>query len=843
MSVPRHRLLRLLAEPASTSAVLLVAPPGYGKTVLLQQYAEDERLIYINLSTVANRESLVRELIAQLAPRTLRSLGTLLGQQANSGFDSILATWMLVRLRTVETTIVLDDLQHVAGDDLAMEMLSSLIEGTRSHIRWILASRQMPILPIGTWIAHSITSLPINERDLSFSLEEARELAISLDVTIGDDDLGQIVRHNAGWPIGIRLSIEAWHRFRSTQPLLIETRNVLFNYLQTELWKNLSRVQRELILACALLPRITINLLEEAGYANAARLLTTLERLIPFVTKNPDRTYSIHELFRDFALDASRQRSGFVERILRRVGGALARHERYVEALDLAIQAQSPDHVLDVLGVGGLQMLETGARQAVYDGIAALTGPERDHAIVRALRGAIAHSDGNASNAEGLYRSAIAARGLTPSLQFEVMRRIGVIAYNRGDGAAALEMLEPLVANPDLTLEQRVEAMGSLASAHAIAGNAASANEAIEFVEKNLDKVGIEARTRVLDRVALASYYTGDHLKARARAIDASTLAQEIGLDRVAATAYSVLYAVAAIADTDGGHLAFYAREQAAAAERAGDQGMRIFGLHAELVAAAESADQIGTDRVLATLATLGQASTYRDQINVQLSRAILEAGSGDIARAISMLEGMDGVVMPAEKILVTMVLALFDLALGKRDEALLKVSPGLLVEVSLDFISQRNINIAHTFRGFALWMLDRKIQAERALSFDRSSLGARDRVLVDAIREITRFPHPLPNAENIEAACKRVEDAGLGAYAMLFRRLSTRDKDEVDLTPAELQMLRTFYEYGGRTADVAAALKKSPYTIRNQIRSTIAKLGCAGRNEAIVYARQRGWF
>jgi DNA-binding CsgD family transcriptional regulator len=84
--------------------------------------------------------------------------------------------------------------------------------------------------------------------------------------------------------------------------------------------------------------------------------------------------------------------------------------------------------------------------------------------------------------------------------------------------------------------------------------------------------------------------------------------------------------------------------------------------------------------------------------------------------------------------------------------------------------------------------------------------------------------------------------DAGFRAYAGLLKKLVELDANDVELSAAELEILREFDRFGGRAVDVAKSLGKSKFTVQNQIQSVIRKLGCSGRAEALAYARQRGW-
>src|SRR5665213_3954182 len=100
MSLPRERLTALLAESALTSVELVIAPPGYGKTTLLREYAgADSGAVFIALPETTDLEAFVRAVIAAAVPSALRSIGALFDGVDATKIEERAGEWLVSRLR------------------------------------------------------------------------------------------------------------------------------------------------------------------------------------------------------------------------------------------------------------------------------------------------------------------------------------------------------------------------------------------------------------------------------------------------------------------------------------------------------------------------------------------------------------------------------------------------------------------------------------------------------------------------------------------------------------------------------------------------------------------------
>jgi DNA-binding CsgD family transcriptional regulator len=236
----------------------------------------------------------------------------------------------------------------------------------------------------------------------------------------------------------------------------------------------------------------------------------------------------------------------------------------------------------------------------------------------------------------------------------------------------------------------------------------------------------------------------------------------------------------------------------------------------------------------------MGGAPVYRE-FGCQVDLAVHYAAEGDFDRARALLRANDGPLSAGEKLYRDSLAALIGIASGRDGDALPAVPRERQAASPENIIERRYFDDAGYCLALAYWARGRRAPAARALPHG-TALGRRGKLILAVVGELVRLPHPVPNEAVVEACCNRLEPHGLGAIGRLFYRVATRDKAQAELSRAEIALLTAFATSGGRTADVARALGKSPHTVRNQMRSVFGKIGCSSRNEAIAYARQRGW-
>jgi ATP/maltotriose-dependent transcriptional regulator MalT len=845
MPLSRERLTTLLAVSALTSVELVIAPPGYGKTTVLHEYAAaDPWAVFISLPEATDLEAFVHSVITAAAPSALHSIGALFDGTSEQSVEERVADWLVSRLRAFNGTLIVDDFHRSLADERVARVLVATIAATHGRMRWIVASRESPPFPMGSWLARGWMGLPITSDDLGFTIDEAAALAASLDIPVGADDLAAIIDETLGWPIGVRLALSLVNRKRAIGQTRVQTREALFSLLADEVWKPLDADLRELIAAAAMMPAPAIETLVSAGFLNAGRGMAQVFTKIPFIYPIDDNAFAIHDLFREFVA-SQRSHAHPVDGtdVAERMGTALAAAGNPAEGLRLLIGAGNIDGTRETLARHAFNLFETGQRSVLTAALAFLSDNGLgDDGVALAIRGVLAYSDGSADNAANLFARSL-QRDVPVEMRCEITRRLAVNYFNRGNVQAALEVLTPALDDGEITGEEQLEIRAFHTATRAAAGENHGIASEIERIEASISSTSPAWQARILQRLATAAFYLGDLDGAERYAHNAARLAVDLSMDTLAALCYAMLYNVAGHADENARRARVFLSAQAAAAERAANTALHVYALRSEFALAAVNGEIDNADKADAMLGKLVDARAYRDTVAIRMSRALLYVVSGEIRKAEATLKTAPAAFMtPSDQAFRDSLLIVLMLARGDREGAGRALEPGLLFEAATDYLGRAQQDYAYTFRAVAFWMLDRPVQARKLFAFDATLLPQRDRILVEAFRALTEFQHPLPHRNAVDAICRRLEEADFTAYAVLVRRLVGRDANEIALSATEIETLRVFDRYGGRATDVAKALGKSKFTVQNQIQSAIRKIGCSGRAEALAYARQRGW-
>ena len=212
--IPRSRLVEALDEGLTLGLVLVCAPAGCGKTVLLADWARRGRwpVAWLSLDAADNDPARFwRHVIAALdraRPGIGERVGALLGPPAPSSFEG-LVTALINELAAQSgqdaVLLVLDDYHLIAADQVHAP-LEFLVEHLPPGLRLVLASRSDPPLPLARLRARGQLA-ELRGGSLRFTQEEAAAL---LGEAVGGElptaAVAGLAARTEGWAAGLQLA-------------------------------------------------------------------------------------------------------------------------------------------------------------------------------------------------------------------------------------------------------------------------------------------------------------------------------------------------------------------------------------------------------------------------------------------------------------------------------------------------------------------------------------------------------------------------------------------------------------------------------------------------------------
>jgi LuxR family maltose regulon positive regulatory protein len=308
--VPRRDLLAVLRGGGSRRLTLLAAPPGFGKTTLLAEWAAAEDGPAVAWLSLDENDNDPARFFAYMAT-ALRRVAPDLGGRAVAALRSpgadlaeVVLPLFLNDLADLDRDLVLvvDD-YHVITNHEIHEALAYLIGRLPSAFRLVLATREDPPLPLGRLRASGeLGELRVGQ--LRFSDEEtAAFLTEALGLELSAEDVARLQARTEGWPAALYLAALSL-RGRPDASMLIERfagdDRYLVDYLTAEVLARQPPEVRSFLLRTSILQRFCGPLCDAvADREDSAALLAELEHsnllLVPLDTKR--EWYRYHHLF------------------------------------------------------------------------------------------------------------------------------------------------------------------------------------------------------------------------------------------------------------------------------------------------------------------------------------------------------------------------------------------------------------------------------------------------------------------------------------------------------------------------------------------------------------------
>ena len=261
--VHRVNLVNLIEKGIEEGFILVSAPPGYGKTLLVADWVNQTTSPVAWLTLDANdNDPLVfnrylRRMLEKLLPG-VEQLENEIPPEANTSETlNLLLSWLIntQASATSDVSLVLDDYQVIDNPEIHQGILF-LLEHFPPHLRLILITRVDPPFSLARLRAID-RILEIHAEELAFSLEETSQfLNISRELGLPPERISELFQKTEGWITGLELaSLAADKSDMINQPGIAITgnANLTLEYIVDEVINYLPSSTQEFLLRTSVL--------------------------------------------------------------------------------------------------------------------------------------------------------------------------------------------------------------------------------------------------------------------------------------------------------------------------------------------------------------------------------------------------------------------------------------------------------------------------------------------------------------------------------------------------------------------------------------------------------------
>jgi LuxR family maltose regulon positive regulatory protein len=845
--VPRPRLLVALDEAADEQVTLVSAPAGYGKTLLLAEWAarRPEQTAWVSLDDDDNNDQRFwAAVLAALGMCAAVPAGNVLHDLALPGRPSRDPEFLAAVVDAIGAVpgpvrLVLDDVHELTAPD-PLHGLASLVRDRPPGLHLVLSGRTDPPLSLARMrLAGELCEVRADQ--LRFSQEEASAMLTAADVPARPDQVRLLVQETEGWAAGLRLAALSLREAEDPDQFLsgfVGSGRAVSDYLVGEILSRLTVETRELLGAVSICGELSAPLAAAlSGRPDAGVVLGSLERETSLVLSVGEdrRWYRVHPLLRSHLLaDLQRQRPDLILRLHGRAATWFAAAGQPVPALVHARKCGDPDRVAWLLRRHATSLIADGEHPPVRDALQWLGDVHIDGdpwlALVAALvateGGALAVADGHLAQAAARWPAGPPADLL--ALRSLVRSRRAVIAGDPVDAPPA--------------------EVGSVTAKEVGLGPMAMLHEAIGLLAD-----GRRDRARDIAETALGQARQSNHVYLAALGL--------IMLGAIAAAGgdYRRMTTLAAAADAELADPTWHATIGAAWSST-----MRAYGalLRAEPAAclelvprvdepAPQLSDQLFVLRTALRGAALFDAGHSEEGLHdLRAARAVAAGrhGGAEVPATVALLEHR-AAALQGRNDLARSVLSWAEDNLGTVGEVQLLHASQL---ARLGRARAASDVLAHLLDGAVPavlpWTLveGRVLECQLALHAERRPQARRelDQALemseeMDVLRPLATGP-----PEIIDLLTRHLGSFGeresTAQRVLAARNALGADAQPVPLTDREravLSMLPTQRSFD----EIALDLTVSHSTVKTHVRALYGKLGVNSRRDAVATARRRG--
>ena len=310
VAVRRDRLVRRVERATSRRVTHIVGPPGYGKSVLVAQWAARTRarVAWLVLDSRDNNARQFARSIVDSLRCVIPGIGTSAAKHLSSTGECLgdeFVTALLDDLGAVTNTVLVLDGFEVIRNGALLADIATLVEHAPPGIHFVIATRSDAAIGL-TRLRVRGELVELRQSDLAMGDEEAAELVRRVaDLDLGADAIHVLVDRTEGWPAGLQLAAQSLIGHDDADEFVRtfsgDDRNVA-DYLTDEVLARQPEDIRQFLIDTSVLDRMSGPLCDAVtGRTNSQGILANLDRSNVFIVPLDDKRtwFRYHTLLRD----------------------------------------------------------------------------------------------------------------------------------------------------------------------------------------------------------------------------------------------------------------------------------------------------------------------------------------------------------------------------------------------------------------------------------------------------------------------------------------------------------------------------------------------------------------
>ncbi len=417
-----NQKLKLLTKYRLT---LIHSGAGYGKSTALSMYLQDANIDACWYSISPYDDDFVPFLTKFV--HAIRKQEPLFGDRVLKELQSIdhyvhdqeIWSFMTMMVNEVaklekEMILILDDFHHLTNSPSIEAWIQHFIAHFPEQLHLVISSRRRPKWSVLTQLKVKGNLLEITQEDLLLRYDEMEHMALDIyEIPIETQELKKIHETTEGWAIACGMFVQQLRTGIDVQAILQKEKTSLqdlFDYLVMEVLSKQSAIVQKFLEQTSILEMLSPESCDVVlRMSGSSSLLEDLSNQNLFIQTIDEKHYRYHALFKSFL--ESRLKKEQPEEYYRLHFQAAKFYEQQGN-IEAAIfhyeQVKADDRVASILSDYGMQMLEVGKLQVLYERLMHISAREKDYfPILWYYEGEVLRYRSHYSEAESCYDRAL----------------------------------------------------------------------------------------------------------------------------------------------------------------------------------------------------------------------------------------------------------------------------------------------------------------------------------------------------------------------------------------------------------------------------------------------------